>query len=40
MKRGKYIRTEGIRLTSYEEIKEIDTNEGYKYLGIYLRQTE
>ena len=34
MKRGKLFRTEGIEMPSGEVIKEIDTELGYRYLGI------
>ena len=33
MKRGKRVRSEGIKLPSDEEMKEPDAN-GYKYLGV------
>ena len=34
MKKGKHVRSEGIEIPSGEKIKEIDLENGYKYLGI------
>ena len=34
MKRGRYKKSEGIRLPNDQEIKEINVDNGYKYLGI------
>ena len=34
MKRDRYKKSEGIKLPNDQEIKEIDVDNGYKYLGI------
>ena len=34
MKRGKYVHSEGIKLPDDEQIKEVEIDKGYKYLGI------
>ena len=34
MKRGKFVKSEGIKLPNDEKIKEVDLDMGYKYLGI------
>ena len=34
MKKGKHVRSERIEIPSGEKIKEIDLENGYKYLGI------
>ena len=34
MKRGRYKKSEGIKLPNDQEIKEINVDHGYKYLGI------
>ena len=34
MKRGRYKNSEGIKLPNDQEIKEINLDNGYKYLGI------
>lgn len=35
-KRGRYERKEGIKLPYYQKVKEIDVENGYKYLGILV----
>ena len=34
MKRGTYKKREGLKLPNHQEIKEINVDNGYKYLGI------
>ena len=34
MKKGKYAKSDGIKLPNENEIQEIDLEKGYKYLGV------
>ena len=34
MKKGKYAKSDGIKLPNEKEIQEIDLEKGYKYLGV------
>ena len=34
MKKGKYVKSDGIKLPNEQEIQEIDLEKGYKYLGV------
>ena len=34
MKKGRYHHSEGIEMPSQEKIREIDVDNGYKYLGV------